>query len=419
MRIVIQGGWVIDPSQNINEKKDVLIEEKRIVKIAKNLGTVKSDFQIDAKGKIVVPGFVDMHVHLREPGLENKETIDTGTRGALKGGVTTAVCMPNTKPVIDSTNALEKLLRIIEKKAHIRVYPTGAISKGLMGTEPAEMEAMLKAGAIALTDDGRTTLDTEIMRKAFQVAKKNRALVMTHSEDHEVTEKDKTRPSPCHAEADIVKRDIALAREESAPLHVCHVSAEDALAAIETAQKRGENITCEAEPHHLVLSDLFCKPNQAFYKVNPPIRSEADRRAIIKGLQSGSVGMVATDHAPHEQFTKLGDYEHASFGFSGIETAFALCYTHLVKKGHIPLETLIKAMTVTPALRLNLPFGTLKSGSEADIAVIDLEKRWKIKSEKFETKGKNTPFEGWEVWGEVVHVLVGGDWKLRKGEVCV
>jgi dihydroorotase len=417
MRTLIKNGHVIDPSQGLSEVMDILIEGKKIKAIEKQIDVSKMHQIIDAKGMIVTPGFVDAHVHLRDPGLTQKEDMASGTRGALKGGVTSLVCMPNTNPVMDSLEAILKLKKNIEEKAFVKVYVSGAISKGLQGIEAAESEEILNAGAVALTDDGRTTLDTKLMTRAFLLAKEKGALVMTHSEDHEITSKDKTVPSPVIAESEIVKRDIALASEVDGPLHVSHVSTKEALDAIQAAKKRGENVSCEVEPHHLILSDENCDPASAAYKVNPPIRSEVDRRAMIDGLKSGAVDMIATDHAPHELHTKKGTYKEASYGFSGIETAFPLCYTHLVKTGEIELELLVSLMTNRPAQRLGLNSGTLKVNAPADINIIDLEELYEIDPDQFETKGKNSPFKGWEVYGKVKQVFVDGKWSVKGGVI--
>lgn len=417
MRTLIKNGTVVDPSQNLWEVMDVLIEKGTIKAIEKNIQPEKTDRIIDATEMIVTPGFVDAHVHLREPGFTQKEDLITGTRGALKGGVTSLVCMPNTNPVMDSLEAVMELQKGIQNKAFVKVYVTGAISKGLQGVEAAESEAILKAGAVALTDDGRTTLDTSLMTDAFLLAKKHKALVMTHSEDHELTSENRTEPSPVIAESAIVRRDIELAAEVGGPLHVSHVSTKEALEAIKEAKARGEDVTCEVEPHHLVLSEENCDPASAAYKVNPPIRSEIDRRAMVEGLKNGTVDMIATDHAPHELTTKVGSYEKASYGFSGIETAFSICYTKLVKSKEINLDQLVELMTSKPAMRLGLPAGSLKIGTSADVNIIDLNKEYTIEPESFETKGKNTPFKGWKVYGQVTHVFVNGEWKLKGGKV--
>ena len=417
MRTLIKNGQVIDPSQKLNQKMDILIEDQQIKTIAESINADQAHQIIDAKNMIITPGFVDAHVHLREPGYTQKEDLVTGTRGALKGGVTSLVCMPNTNPVMDTLKSIENLKKSIEEKAFVKVYVSGAISKGLQGVEAAESKSILEAGAIALTDDGRTTLDTKLMTDAFLLAKEHGALVMTHSEDHEITSQDKTQPSPVIAESTIVERDIQLAAEVAGPLHVSHVSTKDALDAIKRAKDRGEDVTCEVEPHHLVLSDANCNPGAAAYKVNPPIRSEIDRLAMIEGLKNGSVDMIATDHAPHEMTTKVGNYENASYGFSGIETAFAICYTKLVKENEIELDLLVDLMTNKPAKRLNLPVGTLKVGAQADLNIIDLKESYKIDPDTFETKGKNTPFKDWIVFGKVKHVFVNGKWSLKGGQI--
>jgi len=417
MRTLIKNGRLVDPSQKINKDMDILIEDQIIKSVSETIQASDVHQIIDAKGMIITPGFVDAHVHLREPGFTQKEDLVTGTRGALKGGVTSLVCMPNTNPVMDTLKSIENLKKSIEEKAFVKVYVSGAISKGLQGVEAAESELILQAGAIALTDDGRTTLDTKLMTNAFLLAKERGALVMTHSEDHEITSKDKTKPSPVIAEAAIVERDIQLAAEVKGPLHVSHVSTKDALDAIKRAKERGEDVTCEVEPHHLVLSDANCDPGAAAYKVNPPIRSEIDRLAMIEGLRNGSVDMIATDHAPHEMTTKVGEYENASYGFSGIETAFSICYTKLVKTGEIELDLLVDLMTHKPAKRLNLPVGTLKEGAPADLNIIDLNENFKVNPDSFETKGKNTPFKDWAIFGSVKHVFVNGKWSLKGGQI--
>lgn len=419
MRTLIKNGTVVDPSQSIHEQMDILIEDGQILELNPSIDPAGASQVIDAAGMIVTPGFVDAHVHLREPGFTQKEDIATGTRGALMGGVTSLVAMPNTNPVMDTLEAIKKLQMDIEAKAFVKVYVTGAISKGLMGTQSAECEDILKAGAVALTDDGRTTLDTALMTKAFLLAKEHGALVMTHSEDHEITSKDKSMPSPVIAESAIVERDVALAREVAGPLHVSHVSTKAALEAVRQAKGRGEDVTCEVEPHHLVLSDSNCDPASAAYKVNPPIRGEEDRLAMIEGLLDGTVDMIATDHAPHEMSTKAGEYIDASYGFSGIETAFAVCHTKLVETGLISLDLLVRLMTINPARRLGLDVGTLRPGAAADVNVIDLKEAFVVDPEQFETKGKNTPYKGWTLTGRVKHVFVNGKWSLKGGQINV
>ncbi len=417
MRTLIKNGHVIDPSQGLNAKRDILIDGDQIVKIDEKITETDVHQVVDASDMIVTPGFVDAHVHLREPGYTQKEDLVSGTRGALKGGVTSLVCMPNTNPVMDTLKSVKQLQKSIDDKAFVKVYVTGAISKGLQGIEAAESKQILEAGAIALTDDGRTTLDTNLMTEAFLNAKKHGALVMTHSEDHTITSQDKSKPSPVIAESAIVERDIQIAAAVNGPLHVSHVSTKEALEAIKRAKERGEDVTCEVEPHHLVLSDGNCDPGSAKYKVNPPIRSEVDRKAMIEGLIDGTVDMIATDHAPHELSTKEGTYENASYGFSGIETAFSICYTKLVKENLIDLELLVKLMTENPAKRLGLPVGSLKVGTSADINVIDLNTSQQVNPDTFETKGKNTPFKDWALYGQVKHVFVNGNWSLKGGKV--
>lgn len=424
MSTLIKNGHVINPATRLNEITDILITDGKIEKIGTH---IEGDFDhvIDATGKLVSPGFVDLHVHLREPGFEDKETIQTGTQAAAAGGVTTVVCMPNTKPAIHSKEVVE-LIRTQNKKAGFsRVEIAGAITKDISGDEITPLDELMDAGIVSVSDDGRTTPSLEIMKEAFRQIKKNDLVLMAHTEDDALAKygcmNEGTRSKelgligiPNLAESNIVKRDIELCKETDSRLHICHISTKESMEHIVKSKAEGVNVTVEICPHHFILTDDIVKKEDAYTKVNPPIRSAVDRDYMIECIKEGHIDCIVTDHAPHEDATKKVAYEKAAFGISGIETSFALSYTYLVKSNVITLNRLIEMMSTAPAKIIRKEVGDISVGKCADLTIVDLNKNYTIDSKAFYSKGKNTPFNGFEVSGVVECTLVNGEIVYRR-----
>jgi len=411
VKTLIKNGWVIDPAQKINQRADIIISGSEVVKVYTSESPCQSDYDdvIDAEGYLITPGFIDLHVHLREPGLPHKETIYTGSRACAKGGFTTVACMANTNPVIDTVKHLNQLKTIINRDSVIDIKPIAAITLGLEGKKLTDHDALLKEHVFALSDDGKTTMDDTLMRMAFKTSHQKSIPIITHSEDHDITSQYKDTVYPIEAEYKIVERDIALCEAEDGILHVAHVSGKKAISYIRDAKKRGLKVTCEVAPHHFALNDQMIDVLDPMSKVNPPIRSEEEQLAVIEAIKDETIDIIATDHAPHEIESKQKSYGQASYGISGIETAFAVAYTHLVKKSHITLYKLIEMMTIKPAqIGQFEKIGTLKPGCEANLVLIDLEKPWVIDRHAFLSKGKNSPFHQMSVYGEVAMTLYRG-----------
>lgn len=416
--LFIVNGTIINPKTDQMEQLDILINEDRIIEIGKGLldkvsasdGFAKSEIEvIDAKGYFVSPGFIDLHVHLREPGFEYKETIFTGSRACAKGGYTSVVCMPNTKPALDSVETIEKIKKIIERDSVISIYPAGAITLGIAGEVMSNHAQLIKSGAIALSDDGRTTMNEDYMRAVFKTAKTFDKPVMTHSEDHDITVHYKNSIFPTEAESNIVERDIAICKEVDGILHVSHVSTKAAIDAIARGKVTNPRLTCEAAPHHFALSDERVDMTSSYSKVSPPIRSELDRKYLVEAIKKGIIDVIATDHAPHEKESKECPYSEASYGISGIESAFSVSYQSLVNSGEISLQQLIGMLTINPARIARLKdVGSIEIGYYADLTLFDLEANVTIDSNTFISKGKNTPFNGFIAKGEVIMTLHHG-----------
>jgi len=407
--LLIKNGTLVNPRTSHYEKMDILLDGERIVHVDKAIHQESSVEIIDATGMIITPGFIDLHVHLREPGFEEKETIYTGSRACAKGGYTSVVCMPNTKPALDSVETIAHLQEIIKRDSVISIYPAGAITKGIAGEVLTDHVALINAGVVTLSDDGRTTMNTEFMENAFKASRKHNIPVMTHSEDHQITVNFKNEIFPTEAESNIVKRDIELCKKTKGILHVSHVSTKVAIDAIMTAKKEGIEVTCEAAPHHFALSTEMVDMHSTMSKVNPPIRSNEDRKVIVDAIKNGIIDVIATDHAPHDLKSKELPYGDASFGISGIESAFCISYKTLVESGEITLLHLIEMLTNKPAKIGRLKeVGSIEVGYYADIAIIDLNKEVIIDSRDFISKGKNTPFNGFIGKGEVVKTLHHG-----------
>jgi dihydroorotase len=406
-------------------KQDILIEEGQIVKIDEDIELDSHDVQ-DLDGQIVVPGLVDLHVHLREPGGEHKETIKTGTEAAARGGFTTIAAMPNTNPVPDDHVNLKNLLERIEKDAIVRVLPYAAITKGQKGEEIIDVADLHQLGAFALTDDGVGVQSAGKMLTAMKLAAEAGVAIVAHCEDNTLltggsfhegkfTTSRGLKGISSISEAVHIARDVLLAENAGCHYHVCHVSTKESVRVIRDAKKAGINVTAEVTPHHLLLSEDDIPEVHSHYKMNPPLRGKDDQEALIEGLLDGTIDFIATDHAPHTEEEKSRPIDKAPFGIVGLETAFPLLYTHLVKPGILTLEQLVERMTKKPSAAFNLPYGELKIGGVADITVIDLNITREIDPKSFASKGRNTPFGGMVTQGYPVMTIVNGQiiWSER------
>jgi len=420
--LLIKNGRVIDPANGIDDQRDIIIEQGTIVEVRPG-GTGKekehgAEQIIDARGKIVVPGLIDMHVHLREPGHEYKETIRTGCRAAAAGGFTALACMPNTQPVNDNQSVTEYILDRARREGCVTVFPVGAITQGLKGEALAEMSELRAAGAVAVSDDGKTVHNSELMRRAMEYARTFNLPVICHCEDLAMTREGVMNESftstrlglkgiPNAAEEIVVARDIALAELTGCPIHIAHVSTEGAVRIIRDARSRGVKVTAETAPHYFMLTEEQVSSFDTTMKVNPPLRSAQDVAAIKEGLKEGVLDVIATDHAPHSSLEKDVEFDYASPGMVGLETALPLSL-QLVAQGIVSLPALVATMTVHPAKILGIPKGTLSPGSDADITVIDVSMKTRIDVRKFNSKSKNSPFHGWELDGGAVYTIVKG-----------
>lgn len=403
--------------------KDILIEDGKVADIDGKI-CVENCEVIDANGLTALPAFVDLHVHLREPGFEYKEDIESGSKACVAGGFSAVCCMPNTKPVVDN----KYIVRYIKDRAKevdlAKVYPIASITVGQKGEAMTEMGKLKEAGAVALSDDGRPVENAQMMRVALEYAKSFDMLLISHCEDMSLVNdgvmnegynssvaglKGITRAS----EEVMVARDIILAQTLDTKVHIAHISTAGSAQLIREAKKRGVKVTCETCPHYFSATDELCLSGDANAKVNPPLREESDRIAIIEAIKDGTVDAIVTDHAPHAKHEKEGGFVGTANGISGIETSFALSYTNLVKAGHITLQRLSELMTSQPADLVGIDKGELKKGGIADIVLVNLDKPYKIDKNKFYSKGKNTPFDGWEVYGKVVCTIVNGKIKYK------
>jgi len=419
MRLVLKGGRVIDPSQGIDDRLDVLIEDGRITKLARPLtGRGRT---VDVRGLVICPGFIDLHCHLREPGREDKETIATGTRAAAAGGFTAVCAMPNTDPVNDRAGITRAILDRARADGVVRVHPIGAITRGSLGEELAEYGDLREAGCVAVSDDGRPVASARVMRRALEYARAFDLTVIDHCEEptlaHGAAMNEGTvstllglRGAPAAGEAIMVERDVLLAELTGGKVHIAHASAAASVDAVRRGKARGVRVTAEATPHHLLLVDAAVKDSgyDTSTKMNPPLRAEADRQALIEGLRDGTIDCIATDHAPHTVDDKKVEYDQAAFGVVGLETAVSLCLDRLVGAGILELAQLVSLLSTRPARVLGLPGGTLAPGSPADVTVLDLDRRVKVDPARFQSKGRNTPFAGWTLKGGPVLTVVDG-----------
>lgn len=406
---------------------DVLIQEGKIKSIATQIEPQSEMQIIDAKGHFLSPGFIDVHVHLREPGGEHKETIETGTKAAARGGFTTVCPMPNTKPVPDSVENMRHLQQLIDENAKVRVLPYAAITERQAGKKHVDFEALASEGAFAFTDDGVGVQEAAKMYEAMQQAKAVNKAVVAHCEDnsliyggamHEGKRSEELGipgiPNIC--ESVQIARDVLLSEATGCHYHVCHVSTKESVRVIRDAKKAGIPVTAEVTPHHLLLTEEDIPGDNAIYKMNPPLRSVEDRQALIEGLLDGTIDIIATDHAPHAEDEKNQPMTRAPFGIVGSETAFPLLYTHFVKTGEWTLQQLVDYITIKPAQVFDLPYGTLKEGAVADLTLINLDEAYEIKAQDFLSKSSNTPFLGEKVYGKTLFTMVDGEIRYEEGK---
>lgn len=417
-KILIKNGRVVDPANYIDGKKDILIEDGKIKKVADFIVEDEDTNVIDADEKAVMPGFIDLHVHLREPGFEYKETIETGSKAAARGGVTSICPMPNTKPVIDSPESVKDLLKRADCSP-VHILPIGACTIGQEGKELADIEGMKDAGIVALSEDGKSVMDSALFRKSLKEAARLDLPMFSHCEDKALVEggvmnkgkksEELGLPGITNSVEDvIVARDIIMSKEAGNRLHLCHCSTADSVVLVEMAKKQGLPVSAEVCPHHFTMSDDEITEDNGRFKMNPPLRNRADVDALKEGLKTGIMEVISTDHAPHGKEEKDQSMLKAPFGIVGLETSFALGYTELVDKGVLTLSQLVEKMSVNPAKVLGIDKGNLAPGKAADIVIADITKEYKIDSSKFVSKGKNTPFDGKKVKGRVITTIVDG-----------
>lgn len=426
-KLLIKNGRVVDPAANLDAVRDVLVENGKIKNVGTNLRAPGAKI-IDAKGWLVLPGLIDMHTHLRDPGRPDKETIASGTRAAALGGFTTVCCMPNTEPPIDNAAVVKYVRDKGKTEGVVNVFPIGAITKGLKGEALSEMGLMLEEGAIAFSDDGNCVMRSDVMRRALEYARQFGIPIISHSEDKELSSGGVMNESavstaiglpgiPALSEEIMVARDIMLAKKYGR-VHIAHVSTAGSVSLIRRAKKEGSAVTCETCPHYFSLTEEAVRGYDPNTKVNPPLRSKNDLKAVIKGLQDGTVDAIATDHAPHNIEEKNIEFNSASFGMLGLETALGLAMTMLVESKALTLKEVIHKMTVAPAKILGLSSkGTLKPGADGDVTIVDPRAEWVVESEKFASRSRNTPFNGWQLKGKVLYTIVSGKIIVKDGKL--
>jgi len=419
MKIIIKNGRVIDPENSVDSISDVLVENGKISKIDKDIKGNGAQV-IDASGKIVMPGLVDMHVHLREPGREDKETVESGTLAAAKGGVTSVLAMPNTSPAIDCAENAELLNKIIKESAVSNVFICGAITLGRLGKELSDIRKLKKEGVIAISDDGASVDSDELMLEALKIAKEEKILLICHSEDKTLSANGAVnlgftstrlglKGISRESEYKRVARDIELAIKLGSPLHIAHVSCAESVKIIAAAKKKGLKVTCETAPHYFSLHEEAVLGYDTNMKMNPPLRGRADMDAILKGLTDGTIDAIASDHAPHTESDKEIEFERAEFGVIGLETELAVSITELVHKGILDWAGLARKLSLNPAKILGINKGTLSVGSDADIIVVSPEKEWLVERLAFVSKSKNSSFLGRRLKGSVEYTICGGE----------
>ena len=419
MNLLITGARVLDPSQELDATLDILIEDGAVARVDRKIKAPAGIETIDAAGLVATPGFIDLHTHLREPGQEHKETIATGTRAAVAGGYTAVCAMANTVPPNDERAVTEMVVAEAARNGWCRVYPVGAVSKGLRGEELAELADLRTAGCVAVSDDGKPVWNAQLMRRALEYCSMLGMPVVAHEEDANLNEGGVMhegfystllgmRGIPAASEETLVARDVILAKLTGAHVHIAHLSTAGAVDAVRRARAEGVRVTCEVTPHHIALGDETVQSFATNLKMNPPLRSKEHRRAILDGIADGTVDAIATDHAPHHFDEKNVEFDLAPFGVTGLETAFAVCHDRLVRTKAIDLRRLIELFTSGPARVFGLPGGTLHAGALGDVTLIDLETRYEVTREMFLSKAANSPFIGEKLQGRPVTTIVGG-----------
>lgn len=419
MKLLIKNGNVIDPATNTDEVLDVLVENGVVSKVAPSISD-EADRVIDASGLVVAPGLIDMHVHFRDPGQTHKEDIKTGSKAAAKGGFTTVCCMPNTNPVIDSEETVKYIIDKASEEKYTNVLPVGAVTKGMKGEEITDIESLKAAGICAISEDGKSVMDEDVYSKAMEKAAKLNVPVLAHCEEINLVkggvmnadsnaQKLGLKGITNEVEDIIAQRDINLAEKLGTTLHLCHCSTKDSVEMLKVAKAKGVKVSGEVCPHHFTLTTDDIPSNDANFKMNPPLRTKEDRDALIKGLSEDILEVISTDHAPHSEEEKSKGFEGSPFGIVGLETSVGLTVTKLVKPGFITLKQMVEKMSYNPAKILGIDKGTLKEGSVADITIFDADEEYTVDKNDFESKGKNTPFDGYKLFGKVKYTILDGE----------
>jgi dihydroorotase len=429
MKLLITGGHLIDPKENQNSGKNLLIEDGKVTAWLGQNESAPDDAQVfDATGLIVAPGFIDLHVHLREPGQEHKETIASGCAAAVAGGFTSVCPMPNTSPINDNAAITRYVIEQAEHAGLANVFPVGAITKSSNGVELAEMGEMKAAGAVAVSDDGRPIPNAGMMRRAMEYAKDFDLPVVDHCEDKSLSSGGVMHEGkislllglkgmPALAEEIDAVRDILLAKETGARIHIAHISTKRAIEIVRRAKNEGVNVTCEVTPHHFSLTDKTVEGYDTNTKMSPPLRSEEHLEAILEGLKDGTIDAIATDHAPHHADEKALEYDRAPFGITGLETAVGLAFNELIEKGIVDLRRLVELFSTNPAKIFNLENrGTLRIGAIADVTILDPDLVWTYRNSESESKSRNSPFDQWNFTGAAVATIVGGKIVYERGK---
>jgi len=421
MSLLIRNGRVLDPANAVDAVQDLLVVDGRVERVGAALTAPPGAAVLDATGKVVCPGFVDIHVHLREPGYEYKETVATGTRAAAAGGFTAVCCMANTDPVNDNGSITEYILdRARAEGSGVRVYPIGAVTRGLRGEELAELAELAETGCVAFSDDGRCVMNAALYRRAMEYTLPFGAPLISHAEDDTLAKGGAMNEGvvstelglpgiPAAAEDVMVARDVLLAELTGAHVHIAHVSTAGAVRIVRDARARGVKVTAEVTPHHLLLTEEAVRAFDSNLKMAPPLRTKRDAEALLEALADGTLDCIATDHAPHASSEKEGEFDQAANGIVGLETAVGLLLDRLVRPGHLPLATLVARMSRDPARLLRLPGGHLGAGAPADVTILDLDAVWTVEPKAFRSRSRNTPFGGWTLTGRPWMTIVGGN----------
>ncbi len=421
MKLLIKNGRLIDPAGAVDQTMDILIENNRFKEIAKSIKKTNACPTIDAKEMIVAPGFIDMHIHLREPGQENKESIESGARAAVHGGFTSVACMANTNPVNDNRSVSEYIIARARQIGLVNIFPIAAVSRGLLGENLVEMADLVEGGAVAFSDDGHCVMKADLIRKALEYAKMLDVPIIEHPEDHSISAEGQVNEGFISykyglrgilkaAEEVIVARDLILQERIRSRLHLTHISTAGSVELIRNARKQKTPVSADATPHHLLLNEELIQSYNPVYKVKPPLRTEADRLELIRGLQDGTIDCIASDHAPHTRDDKDKEFEFAPFGVIGMESSFSVIFDRLVRSKLLTINRLVELFSTNPARILGLKDrGRVKRGLPADLTILNPKKRFKIEEKDFRSKANNCPFLGWEGLGAVEHTIVSGN----------